>query len=83
MFDNRQKYIRFGEYNSFLFFPTIIDHKVFKHLNPISAGFCYLDQVNVVYCFGESVSLELQSMEDDTKLATKQVYGIDAMLNLK
>lgn len=39
--DTRQKYVRLKEYDSFIFFPMIIEHSTFKHLQPISAGFCY------------------------------------------
>ena len=35
-----------------------------------------------VSCYGSSYSLNLKSEEDDTKEATKQVFGIDAMLAL-
>lgn len=78
----KQKYVRLKSYNSFIFFPQIIEHSTFKHLNPVSAGFCYLDGDNVVECFGKSISLGIDSDPEDTKLATKQVYGIDAMLAL-
>jgi hypothetical protein len=47
-------------------------------MNPISAGFCYMRKDKVV-CFGESISLRLKGMEDDTFLATKQIYGFDLM----
>ena len=84
MFDmTKHKYVRLKEYDTFIFFPTIIEHSEFKYLTPISAGFCYLDKQGIVECFGSSHSLHLDSKEDDTKLATKQVYGWDAMLELK
>jgi len=79
MFDNKQKYVRLEDHDQFIFFNMITEHLTFKHLNPISAGFCYLDEQNKVRCFGESFSLGLVAKEDDTLLATKQVYGIDAM----
>lgn len=60
----------------------VLEHSCFKHLNPISAGFCYIDN-NKVSCFGRSVSLGIESMKDDTEVATKQVFGFDAMLSLK
>lgn len=76
MFDKKHKYIRLGEYDHFIFFPTMIDHSIFKHLNPVSAGFCYLDsESREVQCFGKSVSLWISGKSDDTALATKQVYG--------
>lgn len=80
----RQKYVRLKEYDSFIFFPEIIEHSEFKRLNPISAGFCYLNDAECkeVKCFGRSISLGLDSKEDDTKLATKQVLGFDAWMAL-
>lgn len=83
MFDNKHKYVRLKKYDQFIFFPMITEHSTFKNLNPISAGFCYLDNEDKqLRCFGESYSLGIGAMEDDTQLATKQVYGIDAMLAL-
>jgi hypothetical protein len=79
----RQKYVRLKEYDSFIFFSEIVEHSRFKNFNPVSAGFCYISGKQVT-CFGESFSLKLKSMgEEDTMLATKQVFGIDAMLELK
>lgn len=77
----KMKYIKYGEYNSIVIFPQIINHDEFKYLQPKSAGFCYVHQ-DKVQCFGRSVSLNLQSEEEDTILATKQYCGIDAMLKL-
>jgi hypothetical protein len=78
----KQKYVRLKELDSFIFFPEIIEHSTFKHLNPISAGFCYLNDDDIVKCFGGSISLGIDSNSEDTILATKQVYGFDAMLKL-
>lgn len=75
--DTKQKYVRLKEYNQIIIFPTIIEHSTFKHLNPISAGFCYINQ-DRVSCFGESISLGIKGMEDDSFVATKQVFGWDA-----
>jgi hypothetical protein len=74
----KQKYIRFGDYNSFVFFPCIIDHDkiAIGFKNPISAGFCYI-QDDKVSCFGESVMLELKSLPEDSSIATKQIFGDD------
>lgn len=66
------------EYNEIIIFPQIIEHSIFRNMNPISAGFCYMRKDKVV-CFGESISLRLKGMEDDTFLATKQIYGFDLM----
>lgn len=81
MDDTKLKYVRLKAYDEIIIFPMLLEHSTFKHLNPISAGFCYIDD-GKVSCFGRSVSLRIESMEDDTKMATKQVFGIDAMLAL-
>ena len=79
--DVKQKYVRLKEYDSFIFFPEVIEHSKFANLNPISAGFCY-NEDGVVKCYGESYSLGIKSKEDDTLYATKQVYGVDAMIKI-
>lgn len=78
----KMKYVKIGTYNSIVIFPTIIEHSAFKHLNPITAGFCYINE-NSVDCFGKSYSLGIESNpEKDTEEATKQYLGIDALINL-
>ena len=78
----KMKYVKIGDYNSIIIFPTIIQHSEFKRFNPTSAGFCYISK-DKVECFGESVSLGLKSNERlDTIDATKQYCGIEAMLSL-
>lgn len=76
----KMKYIKVGHYNSIVIFPPIIEHDTFKHLNPISAGFCYISEKKVD-CFGESISLGLKSNEvEDSREATKQICGIEALI---
>ena len=72
--DTKQKYVRLKEYDQIIIFPMIIEHADFINMNPISAGFCYVDDKKIS-CFGNSVSLRLDSKEDDTFIATKQIYG--------
>lgn len=74
--DTKQKYIRL-KYNEIIIFPEVINHSDFKHMNPISAGFCYVTD-NKVDFFSESIGLRLKSMEDDSFHATKQLFGWDA-----
>lgn len=81
MDETKMKYVRLKQYDEIIIFPCIIDHSEFEFMNPISAGFCYIGN-NKVECFGESFSLKLKSDLDDTKIATKQAFGIDAMLEL-
>jgi hypothetical protein len=81
--NTRQKYVKLKRYDEIIIFPEIMEHSDFKGMNPISAGFCYIGE-NRVDCFGESVSLDLKSLPvEDTELATKQIFGLDAMLELK
>lgn len=79
--DTKQKYVRLKRYDEIIIFPELLEHSSFKNLEPISAGFCYVNH-NRVDCFGESYSLKLKSDPEDTKLATKQIFGFDAMFAL-
>lgn len=81
--DRKLKYVKLKN-GEVIIFPQIIEHKTFKQLEPITAGFCYIEgDREKVSCFGESYSLNLKSDEkQDTLDATKQVFGIDAMLKL-
>lgn len=82
--DTKQKFVRLKEYNEVIIFPCVIEHSRFQHFNPITAGFCYVNaDKNRVYCFGESYSLGLKSdPKQDTIEATKQIFGIEACLEL-
>jgi spore cortex formation protein SpoVR/YcgB (stage V sporulation) len=79
--DTKQKYVRLKQYDTIIIFPEGLNHSDFKHMNPISAGFCCVEK-DKVQCFGESYSLRMKSDSEDTKLATKQIFGIDTMLAL-
>jgi hypothetical protein len=81
MDNTRQKYVRLQGSDIFIFFPEVMEHSRFKNFNPISAGFCHIRDKKVD-CFGESFSLGLKCHEDDTKLATKQIFGFDAMFKI-
>ena len=75
--DTKQKFVRLGEYNQVIIFPGTLQHSEFSNLNPISAGFCHVYK-NRIDCFGESISLGLKSKDDDSFMATKQVFGYQA-----
>ena len=75
--DTKQKYVRLKDYDEIIIFPQIIERSRFRNMNPISAGFCHVYKDKVL-CFGESISLRLKGMKDDTFIATKQIYGWDA-----
>lgn len=82
----KQKYIRTSD-DTIIVFPELHQHKDFKHFNPVSAGFISFSTKNVEHsgqyyhetdcvCYGESVSLDLKSNEEeDTFLAKKQILG--------
>lgn len=78
----KQKYVRLEEWNQVIIFPCVMEHSAFKHLNPVSAGFCYICK-DKIDCYGESVSLKLNSDPDDSYYATKQIYGFDVAFSLK
>lgn len=80
--DTKQKYVRLKEYNQIIIFHPATEHSKFKNMNPISAGFCYVND-DKVECFGESISLGIKSMEDDSYIATKQIFGWDAADKIK
>lgn len=76
------KYVRLRSYDEVIVFPMTIEHSNFKNLNPVSAGFCFIDK-NDVKCFGRSFSLNLDSMGDDSFMATKQIHGWEKAFELK
>ena len=64
-----------------IIFPMVIQHDTFKHLEPISAGFCRIRN-RKVDCYGESYSLGLKAIiREDSLQATKFVFGVDAMID--
>jgi len=82
--DTKQKFVRLKQYNEVIIFPCSIEHSTFKHLSPVSAGFCYVNtQKERLDCFGESFSLGLKSdPKEDTLQGTKQIFGVEAMIKL-
>lgn len=74
------KYIRTKD-NKIIAFGELFQHSDFKHFNPISAGFISIGIGNDgnpdCSCYGESISLGLKSLEDDTQLVKKQILGWD------
>jgi len=78
MNNTKHKYVRLKKYNQIIFFPQTLNHSDFNMFDLISAGYCYLDnEDNKIRCFGESLSLGIGSLEEDSELATKQVYGYE------
>lgn len=74
------KYIR-TKNNKIIVFGDYFNHSDFRRFEPISAGFISIgiddDQNPDCVCYGESVSLDLKSLEDDTMLAKRQIFGHD------
>lgn len=74
----KAKYIKTKD-NKIIVFSDLQNHDEFKTFNPVSAGFISIgigdDRNPDCTCYGDSVSLGLKSMEDDTKLAKKQILG--------
>jgi hypothetical protein len=72
------KYIRTKE-NRIIVFSDLQQHSQFKMFEPISAGFISFgigeDRNPDCSCYGESVTLGLKSMEDDSALAKRQILG--------
>ena len=75
----KTKYIRTSE-DRIIVFSELQQHKEFKHFEPVSAGFISIgvgkDGNPDCTCYGESVSLNLKSAEEeDTRLARMQILG--------
>lgn len=80
---DKLKYVRTK--HDIIIFSATISHDTFKYLNPISAGFCVVrSDKEMVACYGESWSLGIKSNpKEDTELATREVFGIDALIKLE
>ena len=72
----KQKYVRLHQYDTIIIFNEIISHDTFKSLGVKSAGFCYINS-REVRCFGESYSLGLKSLDDDSQIATRKIFGYE------
>ena len=79
--NKQNKYIRTDK-DEIVIFPMDIEHSTFKSLNPISAGFCVIED-DCVTCLGDSFSLNLGSKEDDSQLATLQVFGFESAIEVQ
>ena len=70
------KYVRLPG-NDIIIFSKLLKHSAFIDFNPVTAGLCIIDgEKRKVDCFGESITLQLKAdKEEDTRLATQQVFG--------
>jgi hypothetical protein len=77
--EQKLKYVNVGVYSSIIIFPEVIEHKQFKHLNPISAGFISIDHENKrARCYGDSFTLGIDSRGSaDSYFAIQQLFGIE------
>jgi hypothetical protein len=74
MFHFKLKYIRTKDNEIIVFRETLV-HKDFSKFEPVSAGFCHMNSTDrKVVCYGESVSLRLKSLPEDSDLATHQFF---------
>jgi len=76
----RTKYIK-TKNNEIIIFSELQQHSEFRYFNPVSAGFIAIGMDDIgnpnCTCYGESISLDLKSMEDiDTRLANRQIFGL-------
>jgi hypothetical protein len=72
------KYIIVGD-NTPIVFPETVTHSDMAHMVRIcgqakSAGFVYTDEKGY-HCYGESISLNLKSSPDDSKILNKYLGG--------
>ena len=81
----KAKYIRDNKDN-IIVFPETMNHSDFRRFNPVSAGFIHFTKLPyceyqnsedmVAVCYGESVSLNLQSNPiEDTILSTFRLFN--------
>ena len=68
--DTKQKYIRLRQFDEIVIFPMVLEHSTFKYMDIVSAGFCHINKREVT-CFGNSFSLNIESKEEDTKIANR------------
>lgn len=71
----KHKYIR--KKYGFIIFPKTFNHSDFGHKSDtISAGFCYIDtNERKCTCFGESISIGVKSLLEDSEEMTIQFFG--------
>lgn len=76
----KTKYVRTSN-NEIICFSETIMHSEFKKFSPISAGFIIIDTNPltgelICKCHGESISLGLKSLEEDSVLAKRQILQV-------
>lgn len=85
------KYITFNmkDLETGIMFPEHISHDEFarkfniEHKNILGAGFLDIREkegFNIVKCYGNSISLNINSREEDSRLMTKEYFGIEALM---
>jgi len=79
----KQKYIKTDD-DVIIVFSELLQHNDFKKFNPVSAGFTSIgvnrhSGMTQCTCYGKSVSLGMESHEEDSRLAFNQILGNDLM----
>ncbi len=70
----KHKYIKTVE-GKIVIFPCEIEHSKFRFLNPVTVGFCLIEDKEVK-CMGMSLSLDLfADPKNDSLQATNQLFG--------
>lgn len=71
----KHKYVR--KELGFIVFPDTFSHDDFGNKsNVISAGFCYINtETQECKCFGESISIGIKSLEEDSQQMTNQFFN--------
>ena len=72
----KHKYIR--KEMGFIIFPETFNHNDFGSKEYVtSAGFCQIDtQLEQCFCYGESISLGLKSLPEDSEKMTLQFFSL-------
>jgi hypothetical protein len=66
------KYVRARE--AFIVFAEPESHSRLINFNVISAGFCHFNRADLCWiCYGNSVSLNLSSLDEDSELLNRQM----------
>jgi hypothetical protein len=76
----KQKYVITKD-RVIIVFPELLQHSEFRRFEPISAGFISFginkERNPSCSCYGESVSLGLKSLPEDTEIAKRQLNMLD------
>ena len=69
------KYVMLNPINELIIFSVSKEHSDFRNFNVKSAGFINLKD-NKATCYSGSISLGIDSDEEDSVIATKFIFGV-------